>query len=158
MKKFSWILIPFLLASCTKTLYTHRDYLSQFRTKTEVINSFGLPVSKLQEGEYTQFVYDYGRTAVGIGTSNVRNQTDITFNRNSINSTSNTNGLYFGQVHEYSKYLSFTFDKYDNVINYASRGVDFGKKKNNTFGTIGIVILSLGAAVGLGLALASGPY
>ena len=153
-KSFIVILIVFVFTSCTKVLYTHNDYMQRFRTKQDVINSFGLPTEKREEGDILEWVYYFGKTTTGIGYSNTNQRSTISSDYSSV--YGNSNGLSVARVNESNRYVKFTFDKNNNVISYNSSGVDYTQRVKDKKATTWCIVLSIVASVGMMAAVGSG--
>jgi hypothetical protein len=58
----------FLFSSCSykvlQPVVTHKQVMDGFNTKDKIIAKFGLPISKKSEGEYEDWLYDYGTKTV----------------------------------------------------------------------------------------------
>jgi hypothetical protein len=58
----------FLFSSCSykvlQPVVTHKQVMDGFNTKDKIIAKFGLPISKKSEGEYEEWLYDYGTKTV----------------------------------------------------------------------------------------------
>ncbi len=117
------------LTSCTKVIYTHNNYMQSFKTKQDLIKTFGLPTQKRQEDTYTEWLYDYGRIAINSGTN-----TNL-FNSNLPNATT-VNGEYTNIIKEENRFVKFILDENNNIVSYTSTGVNFTKKKKNVLATL----------------------
>jgi len=153
MKKlFSGLLAACLvmsLISCTKVVYSHEDYMSRFKTKQDVLNSFGLPTEKKIDGKIVEWMYDYrkGPSHPAKGAAN------------SINSNTSGNDHTVADLTDYKKNVRFTFDENDKVINYTTQEVNFAEKKPATGKTILLVLgILMTAALAGGLAMQAGGY
>lgn len=140
----------FSLSSCTKLLYSHEEYMNRFRTKEGVIAHFGLPDQKIEEGDYTQWLFDFGKGSTGVGFGNANTNASIYGNKSNIYGNSNTNAGVFTQVDEYDKYVKFTFDKQGMVKNWTSQGVNLSRKQIKKGATIVAVVAVIAACVELG--------
>jgi hypothetical protein len=141
--------IMVLLTSCTKTVYSHKDFMEQFRTKDQVVRQFGVPYKKGEDGDYTEYVYDFGHTVVGMGYKNSNTNASVTDDGNSIYGRSNTNGYGGVRYDELNRHVRFVFDNRNNVVSYETQGVDFSKKKTAVGRTILLFTLSIGAGIAL---------
>ena len=110
---FSFLLISMLLlSSCSKVLYSHNDVMARYRSKADVIKGFGLPTVKKEEGQYSEWIYNYGSTIQGFNTKL---------------SGSNVN---LSKYNTYSTYVKFNFQG-DKVIDWRTQGTDFTVKSGN---------------------------
>jgi hypothetical protein len=158
MKKIIGYFIPILLIgnSCTKVVYTSRDYVKKFSTKQDVIARFGLPTEKRSEGNITEWLYDFGSESVGIGTAYGSNRTTISGYGNTISGNSTLNGLVVTRFSNFQKYIKFSFNENDRVIGAQWNGVDFSEKKTKVGATIFSLLLIIGVGAALGLAATGG--
>lgn len=139
------------LFSCTKVVYTHKQVMDDIKTKDQVINKFGLPNSKMTEGEYEQWYYDYGMES--------RSRTSTTFTKPEINNTVNVNintnsnsGINWNQANQatipkfnlgnsYGSTVTTTKNKYvkiifrgDAVVSWETQAVDFSIRGTDRVG------------------------
>ncbi len=140
MKKNILFLGVLFLFSCTSVVYTHKQVMDEFKNKEQIIARFGLPASKMTEGEYEQWYYDYGTES--------RSSTSSTFTKPEVNNTVNINvntnsnsginwnntaavpkfnmGNSFGSTvtNTNNKFIKIIF-KGDNVISWDSQSLNF---------------------------------
>jgi hypothetical protein len=109
------------LFSCTKTIYTHDQFLNRYKTKQAVAAKFGVPTEKIMSDTTDEWLYRY----------NGRKAADQYHNANA----ANVPGFSI-----YEKYLIFSFDKQGNVIKWNSQGVNLAEKKKNVVGTIFLIL------------------
>ena len=154
MKKTILILViaVFALSSCTKTLYSHSDVMSRYRTKQDVILNFGEPTQKSEEAGLTLWSYDLGSTTIGIYHRNTNATASVYGGYGSANAK--TFGV--NSYSQYSRYVRFAFDRNGNTVHWTTQGVDFTEKKSNTLGTVVLLVLCLGAGVALAASTSGG--
>jgi hypothetical protein len=137
--------------SCTSVVYTHKQVMDEIKTKDQVITKFGLPNSKMTEGEYEQWYYDYGmesrsRTSTTYTKPEINNTVNVNINTNSNsginwNPTNQTSVPKFNLGNSYGSTVTTTKNKYvkiifrgDAVVSWETQAVDFSIKGTNRVG------------------------
>lgn len=153
MKRLCRFFIPVFfiasLSSCTSLVHSHSEIMGNFKTKEDVISSFGLPDEKIEEGNYTQWLFNYGKGSDGIGIGNSRTNASVYGNENSVYGQANTHTSLVTRFSEYNKFVKFTFDNEDRVVSRSSQGVDLSERKSS----VGKTLLYVGTVVAVGAAL-----
>lgn len=112
--------------SCTKVLYSHAQVMERYKTKPQVVSTFGLPTEQRSGEGIEEWLYNYGTISTE---SNV-----------GISGNATTNSLSVTQFSEYSRFVKFTFDSNGNVLKWQTEGIDNSERVKNTMGTIFAVI------------------
>jgi hypothetical protein len=149
------ILSVVTLSSCYQQVWeatiTHSQVMSGYNSKEMIISKFGLPTAKKSEGEYEEWLYDYGTQIITDSQSNSAarvnsygafgSNSSTSFGYNSYNNPTiagSTNGGYganaYGNastnsrqvVKEHKSYIKFTL-KGNSVVKWESNGVNYGK-------------------------------
>ncbi|MFL9484201.1 hypothetical protein ACI6Q2_15575 [Chitinophagaceae bacterium LWZ2-11] len=147
--------LPMLICSCTKTIYTTKDVLGSLTTKKAVISKFGLPTERRSEGDITEWIYDFGSVSDASSYSRARANATVTDNGNNTYGSAYGSGSTVSQFSTYNRFVKFTFDANDRVINSVWQAVDFSVKKPATGKTILYITGIVALGIGLGI-LASG--
>jgi len=151
MKNFLFFLGLLSLFACTKVIYTHKQVMDEIKSKDQVIKKFGLPNSKMTEGEYEQWYYDYGMES--------RSRTSSTYTKPEINNTVNVNinsspnsGINYNLMNQstvpkfnlgnsYGSTTTTTRNKFvkiifrgETVVSWETQAVDFSIKGTNRVG------------------------
>lgn len=121
-----------LLSSCTKELYSHDQVMQQFKTKKELIDRFGLPTEKRQEGNITEWLYDFGNASKDVST---------------VRTTGN--GALVTNFNSYRRYLKFEFDENGTITKTFSQGVDLSIRVRDKAKTTTVTLMGAAVAVGL---------
>jgi hypothetical protein len=128
---------------------THKQVMDQFVTKDQIIKKFGLPTSKKNEGEYEEWLYDYGTktvtdaAAVGSSYAGTRSTAGVigaavagrTTSGNpavvgaatggaASNSAANSSAKSRTITQDFKTFIKFTLQG-DKVVTWASNGVDY---------------------------------
>lgn len=150
MKLLSLLILSIIfLSSCTRVVYSHEDYMSAVKTKSDAISAFGSPTNRTKEGDLEVWTYILGSGTVGIGMANgFGNYSNNSSNASVYGSTVNSN---------FTREVTFIFDG-NNAVKWNSRGVDFKKEEINksgtTWGILGFIggstllLIILSAAIG----------
>lgn len=159
MKQFTVYLLAIACAlpftNCTKVVYSHSSYLSQFRTKDQVIGRFGLPNNKQEAEGVTEWYYDFGRVSTGIGMAQTNSNATVNGYGNSVSGYGSRNTLGITQYSTTDRYLKFIFNSDGQVTSWNSQGVDFTKRKSKTALNIILIVVGVAACVAIGAALGS---
>jgi hypothetical protein len=120
------IALPAMATTAAKadgTAYSHQEYMNKVTTKRQVVQKFGSPSSKERIEGLELWFYDKGTNsyAYTTGTAN----TNLKSNYNG-RVDANTRASVGTRVNSYDKYVEFQFVN-DKVVNWRSRGVDYGK-------------------------------
>ncbi|MDB4919872.1 hypothetical protein [Mucilaginibacter sp.] len=107
----------FSMCSCTMVLYSHKQVMQRYTTKSQVTKDFGRPAEKRQSEGTEEWLYNYN----GIST----------------NSTFETNNV--TQFSQYDRFVKFTFDGNGNVTKWESHGINKERRKPNPTATIVLV-------------------
>jgi hypothetical protein len=86
--------------------------MGSYKTKADVIKDFGLPSVKKEDGQFSEWIYDYGSTTRGVTTR----LSGYNFNVSNFNTSNN--------------YVKFNFQG-NNVTNWSTNGADFTIKNGN---------------------------
>lgn len=140
------------LTSCTKTIYTAQQNMERFRTKQEIVNSFGLPTEKRSGEGIEEWLYNYGTVYTKSGFGNSYTNASVYGGNNSTFGNSNTISTSVSQFTQYNKYLKLTFDDRGNVLKWESN-VDLSVKEKSTGKSILLIVG--GFALGVALAIVS---
>lgn len=136
-----FVLSSISLSSCTKLVYSTDQYLSDLRSKKDVVDRFGLPAEQREGEGITEWLYDYGTVGVG--------------GAYSLGSVNSSYGSATGSVSTVSvfsnfhRYVKFTFDRHGNMTRYEYRGVDFSERKKAPGKTIALIVIGAVVIVGL---------
>ena len=128
---------------------THKQVMDQFTTKDQIIKKFGLPTSKKNEGDYEEWLYDYGTktvtdaAAAGSSYSGSRSAASIiggavagrSYSGNpavvgaatgvaGTNAAANSSARSRTVTQDFKTYIKFTLQG-ERVVNWASNGVDY---------------------------------
>lgn len=147
---FITILLP--LFSCTKTLYTAHQNMERYRTKQDVVSSFGLPSEKRSGEGIEEWLYSYGT----VGTATGYRNTNATVNGGYNSVYGNSNTVSVAQFSQYNRYVKFTLDAQGNVLKWESQGVDLAIKKAAPGKTILYLLGCIAVGVLIGVAAGSG--
>ena len=131
-----------LLISCTKTLYTHEEYMGRYKTQQEIVTKFGIPTEKFADDTTEQWLYKF------INDYPDRVHPSFTQVTNASSHTVKT-------FTEYDSFVIFTFDKHGKVMQWYAKGIDFTHKKVSAGRTVGLIAGI--AAVLLFIGLTMGP-
>ena len=137
MRLFNYcvIFLILLLNSCTIAIplmvdksedYTHAEYMNRFETKQQVLVTYGPPTSKETLDGIEFWKYDLGSVTNSNSNVGYNNLTDKVYGN-----TSTTT---------YNKYVQFMFADNDNVINWKTKGVNYGYKKHKNPGGFGFFV------------------
>ena len=147
MKKLLLIFTATLmLTSCTvilpiatmknsaKNKVTHKDIMSQYNTKNDVVNNFGIPTTKDNIDGKEIWHYDLGNESVST--------TNISARKANLSNNVYASGA--TRTSSYNKYVEFHFNG-DYITNWRSNGVNYGNyneryRKALTKSLIGILI------------------
>lgn len=135
MKLLSLLTLSLLVfSSCTRVVYSHDDYMSAIKTKSDAISTFGSPTNKTNEGNLEVWTYILGSGTVGLGMANGYGN----YGNNSSNAS-----VYGSTVYSnFTREVTFIFDG-NNAVRWNSRGIDFKKEEINksatTWGIIGFI-------------------
>lgn len=150
MKLFSLFTLSLIFfSSCTRVVYSHEDYMSAIKTKSDAISTFGSPTNRTKEGDLEVWTYILGSGTVGLGMANGYGN----YGNNSSNAS-----VYGSTVYSnFTREVTFIFDG-NNAVRWNSRGVDFKKEEINksgtTWGILGFIggstllLIILSAAIG----------
>jgi len=156
MRKIAQSLIIILvMSSCYQNVWeatiTHKQMMDSFNTKEIIISKFGLPTNKKTEGDYEEWLYDYGTKIITDQQSNsaarvntfgayagasaatagynayraptIVGSSSAAYDSNAYgNSSTNSRQV----VKEQKTYIKFTI-KDNKIINWETNGVDYGK-------------------------------
>lgn len=143
-----------LCSSCSikvvEATTTHKQVMDRYKSKDQIVAKFGLPTNKKTEGEYEEWLYDYGTktitdaAAVGNGYSGTRSGASIiggaiagrTAAGNpavvggasaiGASNTATSNSAKSRMVtQDYKTFIKFTL-KGNNVVTWESNGLDYG--------------------------------
>lgn len=144
------LLLPLVISCKSAMISTHQQVMNNYDSKSKVINRFGLPDTKLSEGDIEQWYYDFGtrsstsiynptataNTTVKINDYDNTITANTTYNRPAGRKTTNT----------YSRYIKFIINpSTGNVESWNSNGVNLeliDKKqrlKNILYPTLAVV-------------------
>jgi len=135
MKKLLLILMAiFMLPACMVIKYTHEQVMDKkmadFRSKEDIINSFGIPDKKKVEGEREEWIWYYGQERRPADMATLLFGDDIG-----------------GTYNMTDKYLKITF-KNDKPYSYETQGLDYSEKEVSLVGTVfGIMATLLGLSL-----------
>ena len=144
-----------MFSSCSVKVWeattTHKQVMENFKTRDKIIARFGLPTSKKVEGEYEEWMYDYGTktitdaSAVGTGYSGTNSISEATggvvAGRTQSGNLAAIGGLLAGEksstaakslansrtvTQNVRTYIKFTL-RGDNVVTWESNNIDYGK-------------------------------
>ena len=138
MRKFALLLLiaaASVLAGCTKMIYNHEAVMQAYKTKQDVIRTFGLPVQQKDGKDLTEWMYDFTNISTKFAS---RKDTPSYVSRN-------TSTQKVSEFTNYKRYVKFTLDQQGNVLKWESQGVDLAKRKIKPIAT-GAVVLA-GAVV-----------
>ena len=144
--------------NCTKVVYTTSQYLSDLRTKKDVVDYMGLPAEQRTGEGITEWLYDYGSVGIGGSFSNGNVNASARSSGNTVYGNATGNSSTVTVFSNFQRYVKFTFDANGTTIRYAYQGVDFSKRKAAPGKTIALVLVCIAAAVGVviaGIALGS---
>lgn len=150
------VLFGMISTSCVTTLFTHKQVMDNAvvgRTKEEIIQAFGLPNQKQQEGTYEQWVYDLGQKTITLSRPSLSN-TNVSVNPSYNTATIRTTE--FGGKSEsetYNKYIKIILHN-DVGIKWESVDVDYSVTEQNNIGTVFYVLGVVGGGILLGVLLA----
>jgi hypothetical protein len=122
------LVLIIISVSCTKVIYTHKQVMDGIKTKEQAITKFGLPNSKMNEGEFEQWYYDYGTVS--------RSKSSSTYTIPESSSIVKLNfGNYFGSTvtTTNNKYVKLIF-KGEDVIKWETQAVNFQQKGTDKLG------------------------
>ena len=109
---------------------THKEFMSEIRTKKDVVRSFGVASEKYNEEGIEIWVYNYGTVTQSSERISSNDNIKIKSNSNStITGNNNYTGVSNRQTSSYTKYVEFQFDDGENVAYWRSKGID--KSWNN---------------------------
>lgn len=143
-----------LCSSCSikvvEATTTHKQVMDKYKSKDQIVAKFGLPTSKKTEGEYEEWLYDYGTktitdaAAVGNGYSGTRSGASIIGAAVSgrtaagnpavvggatgigLSNTATSSSAKSRMVtQDYKTFIKFTM-KDNSVVTWESNGVDYG--------------------------------
>ena len=127
------------ISSCTKVLYINEQVLNNLHDKNEVIAKFGLPTEKNADAGYTQWVYSFGDVSITSNNTSINTNVDVSSDGKHKSAGGGiTNSSYSNQ---YSKFIKYTFNTQDKVVNVISQGVNYTKRvpsKGRTIALAGI--------------------
>ena len=128
MKNCIYLILCLLaFSSCTRTVYTHEEYMNSIKTKYDAINAFGAPTSKSVEGNLEVWNFHLGSGVIGTGFANGYAYNN---NANVYGSTLYTN---------FTRQITIVFDGND-AIRWNTQGVNLKKEEPNKSGTVLAVI------------------
>ena len=143
MKIFRYLILTLLLSSCTiympmrvdknhvpdQTGKTHSEYMNQFKDKKDVVKSFGIADKQEKIEGIEIWYYDKGTTT----TSNTRGRSTANLKDNAFGNgiNANSNNRSTTSTTSSTSYVEFQFEE-ENVINYRTKGVDYGTVKKDT--------------------------
>lgn len=122
------------LFSCTKTIYTQDQVLSNYQAKKDVIKRFGAPTEKKVTDSVEAWQYRFDRKN--------------SFTKHSFDEYQNTQTITVTDFTRYKRFLIFVFDARGNVIRYDYQGVDLAIKKKDTAATIALIAAGVGVVLG----------
>jgi len=102
--------------------------MEQFKTKSDIVNRFGLPTEKREGEGIIEWVYNFGTVSVASNFGNSNTRASVYGNSNSAYGSANTNSMNVTQFTQYSRYIKFTLDQQGNVMKWESQGVDLTVK------------------------------
>ena len=131
--------ISLMLQSCTYVAYSHKDVMSRYKNKGEVIEKFGIPPIKRTQDGYEEWIYDFGNASIGNSFTTYR-----------AGVYGGVNAIGGGSVQTYSKYVKFTFKNGgEQVYSWESQGVNYEETMRDKKATTWAWILGIGGFVGL---------
>ncbi|HTD41442.1 MAG TPA: hypothetical protein VK671_12525 [Mucilaginibacter sp.] len=122
------------LFSCTKTIYTQEQVLSNYQAKKDVMKRFGMPTEKKVTDSTEAWLYRFDRKD--------------SFTRHSVDEYQNAQTIAVADLSRPKRYLIFVFDQKGNVIRYDYKGVDLAVKKKDTAATIALIAAGVGVVLG----------
>jgi len=128
------IIAPIVVHNKTKgSSYTHKEYMSKYKTKSQVVRSFGVPTNKATEEGIEFYTYNKGQSTTSTDYGSAR-----------INSTGNrVTGSTVTRTNTYSKYVEFQFNSAGSVIGWRTSGLDYGTKAGNQYGVVAAGVIGL---------------
>jgi len=123
------------LFSCTKVLYTHEQVLGLYKTKQDVMKTFGIPTEKKITDSTEEWLYWYDRYD--------------SFTKHTVEEFENTKTVSVADFNRYKRYLLFIFDRRGNVVGRDNQGVDLTIKKKDTVATIALIAVGAGLTFGV---------
>jgi hypothetical protein len=150
------VLVVFSSVSCTKVIYTTQQNLASYSTKDQVLERFGIPTEKREEGYVTEWIYYYGSV-------NISSQ--LTYAQVHANATASGNSVYgsaYGSQNtntvstNVARYVKFTFEGRGRVTKYEWQGVDLSTRKAAPGRTIACVLVGVAAIAAIVIAASSG--
>ena len=132
------LILPNVLVAKKAPIY-HSDEMDKYKNKRDVVNSFGLPNNEGSFEEIEIWYYDMGSTAGSYS------RTDGTISNSFLNNGLKLNSGTSTNTFSYNKYVEFHFDENNNVINWRTKGVDYGNyyERNSNkfmFGLLGLLV------------------
>jgi hypothetical protein len=142
--------LALMFSSCSirtiQATTTHKQVMDGFKTKDIIIAKFGLPTSKKTEGEYEEWLFDYGTKTITEGQANTNARATTNGGLSSVaaavggrtaavgasaaafgsNTNANSASRSRSVTQDFKTYVKFTF-KGDQVITWESNGVDYAK-------------------------------
>ena len=154
VKLLAFASLCIIFSSCSikvvEATTTHKQVMDKYKTKDQIVAKFGLPTNKKTEGEYEEWLYDYGTktitdaAAVGNGYSGTRSGASViggaiagrTAAGNpavvggatgyGASNTATSNSAKSRMVtQDYKTFIKFTL-KGNSVVTWESNGLDYG--------------------------------
>lgn len=143
IKILRYLILTLLLSSCTiympkrveknhvpdRTGKTHSEYMNQFKNKKDVLISFGIADKQEKIEGIEIWYYDKGTTT--ISNTSGRSSANLKDNPYGDGINANTNNRSTTSTTSSTSYVEFQFEE-DNVINYRTKGVNYGNVKKDT--------------------------
>jgi hypothetical protein len=123
------------LFSCTKVLYTHEQVVGLYKTKQDVMKTFGVPTEKKTADSTEEWLYRYDR--------------HDSFRKHAVEEFHNAQAANVKDFNKYKRYLVFAFDRQGTVIRCDYEGVDLAVKKKDTAGTVVLIVAGVGVIAGI---------
>ncbi len=123
------------LFSCTKVLYTHEQVVDLYKTKQDVMKTFGIPTEKKTADTTEEWLYRYDR--------------HDSFSKHVVEEFHNAQTVNVANFNRYKRYLVFIFDRQGNVVRCDNEGVDLAVKKKDTVATVVLIAVGVGLIWGV---------
>ena len=141
------IALPAMVTSAAKangSAYSHQEYMKRVTTKRQVVQVFGSPSKKETIEGLELWYYDKGTRSYAYTTGTANTNLNSNY-RGGIDA--NTNASVGSSTNTYDKYVEFQFVN-DKVVNWRSRGVDYGKQASAAAGSLmGGLIIDMGLGI-----------
>jgi hypothetical protein len=117
--------------------------MDSYHTVADVRKQFGPPNQIIVSKDTLQWLYNCDTTSNFAETKTKVKVNGVYHLTPGINTVPDT----VKQFSNYQRYVKFTFDKEGKVLSWTSAGVKFAQRKGKTLATVGIVVLSIAAAL-----------